>query len=158
MTEIERIADQLERAFRADAWCGPSLLEALSGVTAARAAARPFPQANSIWEIVLHATGWKGVVRERLAGRAARMPVEGDWPDIEGTNEAAWQATLERLQASHDELMISVRCLTDGQLNEMLLSEAARETGGGVSCYVTLHGVAQHDLYHAGQISLLKKS
>ena len=157
MTEIERLTDQLQRAFYRDAWCGPSLLEALEGVTAERAAARPLARAHSIWEIVSHVSGWKKTVHQRLEGLAVRLPEEGDWPEVTDASEGSWRETLAKLKARHDALLIAVRGLDDSRLEDVLITESSRETGGGVSCYVTLHGIAQHDLYHGGQISLLKK-
>jgi uncharacterized damage-inducible protein DinB len=157
MTEIGRLADQLQRAFYADAWCGPALLETLEGVTAAEAAARPLARAHSIWEIVSHLSGWKRVVHRRLEGELVRLPKEGDWPRVTDTSEQGWQDTLSRLKSRHDALLAAVRGMDDARLEDVLITETSRETGGGVSCYVTLHGVAQHDLYHGGQISLLKK-
>jgi len=157
MTEIDRLADQLQRAFYADAWCGPSLLEALADVDAAQAAARPLARAHSIREIVAHLSGWKRVVQQRLEGQFVRLPKEGDWPQITDTGEGSWQEALARLKARHEALMTAVRGLDEARLEDVLLTENSRETGGGVSCYVTLHGTAQHDLYHGGQISLLKK-
>ena len=157
MAEIERVIDQLQRAFYADAWCGPSLLEVLSGVTAQRAAAKPLAGAHSIWEIVSHLGGWKRVVRQRLEGRAVGLPEEGDWPQTHAPTEEAWREALAQLKERHEELIAAVRKLDDNRLDRVLLAENSREAGGGVSCYVTLHGLAQHDLYHAGQIALLKK-
>jgi uncharacterized damage-inducible protein DinB len=157
MTEIERLADQLERAFYRDAWCGPSLLETLEGVAAMQASARPLARAHSIWEIVLHVSGWKRVVQQRLEGQPVRMPEEGDWPRVADASEQSWQETLSKLRARHEALLAAVRGLDEARLEDVLITESSRETGGGVSCYVTLHGAAQHDLYHGGQISLLKK-
>jgi uncharacterized damage-inducible protein DinB len=157
MAEIERLADQLQRAFYRDAWCGPSLLETLEGVNAEQAAARPLARAHSIWEIVAHVSGWKMNVHQRLEGQLVRLPDEGDWPPVVDPSERSWQQTLAKLKARHDALLISVRGLDEARLEDVLLTESSRETGGGVSCYVTLHGAAQHDLYHGGQISLLKK-
>lgn len=157
MSEIARLADQLQRAFYRDAWCGPSLLETLEGVTAERAAERPLAGAHNIWEIVLHLSGWKRVVHRRLEGQPVRLPKEGDWPQVTDTGEQSWQDTLAKLKKRHDALLNAVRGLDDARLEDMLLTESSREAGGGVSCYVTLHGIAQHDLYHGGQISLLKK-
>ncbi|HEX8634752.1 MAG TPA: DinB family protein [Pyrinomonadaceae bacterium] len=157
MTEIERLSDQLQRAFYRDAWCGPALLETLEGVTAEQAARRPLARAHSIREIVAHLSGWKRTVQQRLAGQAVRLPEEGDWPPVTDASEQGWRETLATLKARHDALLIVVRGLTGAQLEDVLITESSRETGGGVSCYVTLHGGAQHDLYHGGQISLLKK-
>ncbi|HLL14722.1 MAG TPA: DinB family protein [Pyrinomonadaceae bacterium] len=157
MTEIERLADQLQRAFYRDAWCGPSLLETLEGVTAERAAARPLARAHSIREIVSHVSGWKRVVHQRLEGLPVGLPEEGDWPQVADASEQSWRQTLATLRARHDALLLAVRGLDEARLEDVLITESSRETGGGVSCYVTLHGVAQHDLYHGGQISLLRK-
>ncbi|HEY9402051.1 MAG TPA: DinB family protein [Pyrinomonadaceae bacterium] len=157
MTEIERLADQLQRAFYRDAWCGPSLLETLGGVTAERAAARPLARAHSIWEIVSHVSAWKRTVHQRLEGLPVGLPEEGDWPQVADASEQGWRETLAKLQARHDALLLAVRGLDEARLEDVLITESSRETGGGVSCYVTLHGVAQHDLYHGGQISLLQK-
>lgn len=158
MNEVERITDQMRRAYSRDAWCGSSLLEALGGVTADCAAARPLQNAHTIWEIVLHVSAWKGVVRRRLAGELMRQPEEGDWPAVVETSAEAWRAALDNLEQRHEELMKVVAELSDEKLDDTLLTEQSRESGGGVSCYVTLHGTAQHDLYHAGQVSMLKKT
>jgi hypothetical protein len=86
------------------------------------------------------------------------VPLEGDWPAVGDVSTEAWDETLAHLERRHEELMKAVGELTDGRLDDMLITEQSRESGGGVSCYVTLHGMAQHDLYHAGQIAILKKS
>lgn len=158
MSEINRITEQLQRAFEKDSWSGPALQEVLSAVTAESAAARPIANAHTIWEIVLHIAGWKDVVRRRLEGEPVRLPVEGDWPAVTDTSAAAWQKTLSKLAQRQEALMKTVRGLTEARLADILITEQSRETGGGVSCYITLHGVVQHDLYHAGQIALLKKA
>ena len=71
MTEIERILDQLKRAYEGDAWHGPSVREALAGVTAQQAHARPLTNAHSIWELVHHIAVWENVGRRRLEGDRA---------------------------------------------------------------------------------------
>jgi uncharacterized damage-inducible protein DinB len=152
MTEIERIEDQLRRAFEGGAWHGPALQEVLAGVTAERAAARPLANAHSIWEIVLHLTAWDAVVRRRLEGERVATPTEVDWPPPTDTSDAAWSKTLERLKTNHTELRRAISSLDDSRLDDML---------PGVDhqwpVYVTIHGSIQHYLYHAGQIALLKK-
>jgi uncharacterized damage-inducible protein DinB len=154
MTEIEKIVDQLQRAFKKDSWSGPSLQEVLAGVTVECAAARPIENAHSIWEIILHVAGWKDVVRRRIEGEPVRLPLEGDWPAV---TDAGWQSALATLTSQHEALVKAVQGLTDARLEDILITEQSRETGGGVSCYITLHGIVQHDLYHTGQIALLKK-
>lgn len=157
MSEVERIVDQLARAYDGDAWCGSSLRDALKDVDAARAAARPVASAHSIWEIVSHVAAWMGAVRERIEGGDVRLPAEGDWQAVTETSEAAWQDALDHLDARHRELLRAVERLTDEDLDAQVATERDPALGSGVSAYVMLHGTAQHSLYHAGQIMLLKR-
>jgi uncharacterized damage-inducible protein DinB len=150
MSQIERINDQLRRAFESEAWCGSSLREALAGVTARRALAKPLADAHCIWEIVLHVAVWKRTVRRRLEGERITVPEEGDFPHIMDTSEDAWQDALRILENAHKELKDSVICMPDSRLEEPVAE-------GMSSAYVTLHGSVQHDHYHAAQIMLLKK-
>jgi uncharacterized damage-inducible protein DinB len=148
--EVNRIEDQLKRAFEGGAWHGPSVLEALDGVTAARAAAKPIPAAHSIWEIVHHVAAWEDAVRRRVMGEPVELSDEEDWPPVRETDDAAWTAALERLRAGHQALRRTVSKLSDVRLKEEV-------AGMDYTHYHLVHGVIQHDLYHAGQISLLKK-
>lgn len=148
--EVNRIVDQLTRAFEGGAWHGPALLEVLKDVTAARAAAKPVAGAHSIWEIVLHVTAWEDVARRRLSGEPVEPTDAEDWPAVGGTDDAAWAAALERLRTGHQGLRRAVAKLSDARLKEPV-------PGAEYSCYHLAHGVIQHDLYHAGQIALLKK-
>jgi uncharacterized damage-inducible protein DinB len=151
MTEIERIADQLKRAFEGEAWHGPSVQEVLAEVTAEQAAVRPLPHAHSIWEIVLHLAAWDEVVRRRLEGEQVDNPDEGDWPHVQDTSVTAWYDTQERLRNNHTKLRRTVSWLDDSSLDEQL-------AGSKSSVYITIQGSIQHYLYHAGQIALLKKA
>jgi uncharacterized damage-inducible protein DinB len=158
MAEIRRIADQLQRAFDGDPWYGSPLMKILDGVTAQQAVARPVGDAHSIWQIALHIAAWEGAVLERLAGRAARLPAEGDWPEITDASENGWHSTLALLHQRHHELIAAITQLTDDQLKRIVGEERDPATGSGVSVYYTLHGVIQHNIYHAGQIAILKKA
>jgi uncharacterized damage-inducible protein DinB len=134
-------------------------MDAVEGVTARMAAARPVPGAHSIWEIALHVVGWRGEVRRRLQGATAGTPPEGDWPPApQHPTDEQWEAVLEALQRSHDDLVETVRTLDESRLDASVKDERSRELGTGVSHYVTLHGIVHHDLYHAGQMVLLKKA
>ena len=97
MTQIERILDQLRRAFSGDAWHGPALLELLDGVDAKQAASRPLASAHSIWEIVLHISVWEDAVRRRLGGEVVEPTGEQNWPTVHDTSDAAWQLALQSL-------------------------------------------------------------
>ncbi len=157
MPETKRIADQLKRAYEGQAWHGPSLLEALSGVTATQASAQPIPNAHSIWQLVLHIAGWMDAVRERIANGPVALPADGDWPDIVDTSEAGWHVTLALLAQKQQALLDALAHLTDEQLKRRLGTEHEPLSASGYSAYYNLHGVIQHNLYHVGQIVLLKK-
>ena len=158
MEEISRIADQLEREHSGDPWHGSPLMHILDGVTHTQAANKPIPGGHSIWELVLHIAAWKNEVRNRLSGAPAGEPREGDWPQVRDVSDAGWRAALERLQVSHRLLVSAVRELPETKLFEPTNDVRDRAMGTGVTYYELLHGIVQHDTYHAGQIALLKKA
>lgn len=150
--EIERIVDQMERAFEGDAWHGSSLSEILTCITADQAAAHPIPKGHSIWEIVLHTSVWQRTVRERLQGKPiVSLPNEVDWPPVTDTSAAAWTAAAQELRTEYELLREEAMSWRHRDLTET--TEGQRYT-----VYEMLHGVIQHNLYHAGQIALLKKA
>jgi uncharacterized damage-inducible protein DinB len=153
MTEIDRILDQLNRAFAGPAWHGPSIKELLNGVTAEQAHQRPLTNGHSIWELVHHIAVWEDVGRRRLEGDPAEVPISSpeDWPPAEDVSEAAWERSKASLERGHQALVAAILRVPESRLNEPILE-------GKSSIYVTLHGVIQHDLYHAGQIAILKKA
>jgi uncharacterized damage-inducible protein DinB len=148
--ERDRILNQLERAFEGEAWHGPSVLEALEGITWEKALAKPIPEAHSIWELVLHITAWEEIVRRRLEGEFPEVTDEMNFPRIQNPSAASWKAAQDELRAGHMRLRATAGRITD----EMLDLKPSEKTS---SRYVQLHGIIQHDLYHAGQISILKK-
>jgi uncharacterized damage-inducible protein DinB len=119
-------------------------------VTAGQAAAKPVAGAHSIWEIVLHVTVWEEAVRRRLGGEPVQPTPEEDWPPVRETGDAAWNATLDRLRHGHQGLRRAVSKLSDARLKEDV-------PGSDLTIYHLVHGVIQHDLYHAGQMAILKK-
>jgi uncharacterized damage-inducible protein DinB len=150
MSESRRIQDQLRRAFDGEAWHGPAVREVLAGVSAERAAAHPIPGAHSIWELVIHIGVWEEVALRRVRGETVRPTDAEDWP-APGSSRADWSSTLTRVEQGHAALVEAIGALPDSQLD-------ASAAGERYSIYVLLHGVVQHDLYHAGQIALLKKA
>lgn len=147
MNESERIADQLHRAFHGSAWHGPSVKETLAGVTAVAASSHPLDGAHSIWELVHHLNAWIVEVNATLRGKEYEsMKGEKDWPPVTDTSAAAWDRDLEILERSENSLEETVRAFPPEKLGE-----------GDHSYYHIAHGAVQHNLYHAGQIALLKK-
>lgn len=150
MSEGARIADQLRRAFEGNAWHGPALLELLEDVDAATAAAKPLAHVHSIWELVLHIAAWDGAALVRLSGRKCQPSGTDNFPPVVRPTEAAWHKAVATTKRAHDTLVSAVAGLTDSRLQD-------RVPGKRYNFYHMLHGIAQHELYHAGQIALLKK-
>jgi uncharacterized damage-inducible protein DinB len=151
MNEIERIADQLERGFDGDAWHGTPLLKLLEDVTPKQAAAHPIANAHSIWEIVNHIRAWRSAVEARLAGQVRELAGTADWPPVSDTHDTKWRDAIRDLCQRHNSFITAVRAFPESKLHE-------NAPNRDHSYYVMLHGMVQHDLYHAGQIAILKKA
>ena len=158
MRERDRIVELLRRAYDGDAWHGPSVRAALDGVDARMAMTRPVPSGHTICEIVLHLTAWTREVTRRLHTGVAQDPEEGDWPAGDAANDAEWGDIVAALDAANAGLLEAIGELDEAQLYQRIGDVRDRALGSGVSRYITLHGLIQHDAYHAGQISLLKRA
>lgn len=150
-SEPALIAEQLRRAFDGEAWHGPALLELLQDVDAATAAAKPLPDAHSIWELVLHIAVWDAAAVRRLNGEKTQPTGTANFPIVPKPSESAWRKAVADAKRAHDALVKMVATLPEHRLRE-------RVPGKKYDFYFMLHGVAQHELYHAGQIALLKKA
>jgi uncharacterized damage-inducible protein DinB len=142
----------IDQAFDRRSWHGPNLLGALRGVEAREASWRPGAGRHDIWEIVIHAAYWKYVVRRRLLGeKRGSFPREGsNWITPKDRSEAAWQRDLSLLVEVHGSMKAAIKALQPGDLR--------RRCGRGTTTVLDLvTGIAAHDLYHAGQIQLLKR-
>jgi uncharacterized damage-inducible protein DinB len=149
-SETSRIADQLRRAFHGGAWHGPSVLKLLRDVDAATAAAKPLTNVHSIWELVLHIAAWDDAVRRRLSGTKLRLTALQNFPRVPEPTNVAWRSAVAQLKKTHEVLVSTVSALPDSRLREHV-------PGKRYDVYFMLHGVVQHELYHAGQIAILKK-
>jgi uncharacterized damage-inducible protein DinB len=148
-TETSRIADQLRRAYEGPAWHGDSLRELLAPVTPEQAAHRPIPGAHTIQELVLHIAAWMRIARERLTAIEVReVTAEENWtPAV-----PSWDKTLAVLEAEQHALEQAILEFPAQRLDEQAPAAELQ------TFYVLLHGVVQHNLYHAGQIALLRKA
>jgi uncharacterized damage-inducible protein DinB len=151
MSEINRILDQMDRAFSGEAWHGPDLTQLLNGISAEDASKHPVPGAHSIWELVNHIAAWNAIVQHKSKGDPIEVTTEMDWPPVWETTEIAWKRSLATLGDNRARLRNYVKTVSDDHLNEKIQRE-------NYSRYVLLHGLVQHDLYHAGQIAVLKKA
>jgi uncharacterized damage-inducible protein DinB len=152
MNEVRRIIDLLNRCFDGKSWHGPSMMKILNGVKSDEAVARPLKGRHTIWELVLHIIAWKKFVKRILVGEIiVVLPDEEDWPLVKSISDVDWKQTLDELRQIHCDLVKTVSGFNKSRLFEMV-------PGAKYSFYTILHGVIQHDLYHAGQIAVLKKN
>ena len=158
MSEIDRLVDELQRDHDGDPWHGSSITRILHGLTSPQAALRPVSHVHSVWEIVLHMAAWKHEVKRRISGAPAGLPEEGDWPPVGDPTPERWAEALRRLDAAQASVIAAVRGLSEAELLAPTKDPRERETGAGVSYYVLVHGLAQHDAYHGGQLALLIKT
>lgn len=151
MIEIGLVVDQLEKAFYGGAWHGPSVMESLQNISAENAISKPVNNAHSIWEIVLHINTWQICTIKRIKGEFVEPLPEEDWPAIIETGQSAWEGAISRLKASLTELIETISSLDANKLNENIASK-------NYTYYFLINGLIQHNVYHAGQISILKKA
>ena len=147
------LLESLKQAYDQSTWHGPNLCEALSGITLLQVLWRPAPERHNIWELVLHCAFWKHVVIRWLEGYGdeegfLRRPK--DFPALPEATEANWQADVELLKVTHETLLERVRAFDKARLGKVI------EAGNERSFADLILGVANHDIYHAGQIRLLR--
>lgn len=145
----------LDQAFDAKSWHGTNLRGSIRGMTATEAAWRPAPTRHNAWEIVVHAAYWKYTVRRRLRGeKPGGFAVSGsNWfprPEAGAPPEPCWRADIALLVAEHRLLRAAIAELRPDDLAKPVDS-------GSVDILALVTGIAAHDLYHAGQIQLLKR-
>jgi uncharacterized damage-inducible protein DinB len=141
----------MDRAFSGEAWHGPDLMQLLNGISSEDASKHPVPGAHSIWELVNHIAAWNAIVQQKSKGEPVEVTTELDWPPVWEVSEVAWKRSLATLAENRTRLRNYLQTVRDDQLDEKVQRE-------NYSQYVLLHGSVQHDLYHAGQIAVLKKA
>lgn len=153
MDNVQLILTVIDQAYDARSWHGTNLRGSIRGLSAARAAWRPARQRHNIWEIVVHAAYWKYAVTRRFAEmKRGSFPLKGsNWFTRPVTaTDRAWHADVALLDEMHRTLRARVAALDPADL-------ARTPRRSKVSNLDLLTGIAAHDLYHAGQIQLLKR-
>lgn len=151
--EIEHLLAVLDEAYKRAAWHGPNLRGSIRGLTARQAAWRPKAGRHNIWEIVVHAAYWKYTVRRRLRGekRGSFALAGSNWfPRPADRSQKAWRADVMMLEKEHQRLTAAV-----SELAPESLDHAAR--GSRTLTRRLINGIALHDVYHAGQIQLIRR-
>lgn len=152
MAERELLLAQLDQAYDRRSWHGPNLRGAIRGLTPEQAAWRPGRDRHSIHEIVVHAAYWKYAVRRRLSGESrGTFPLKGsNWFARSGADAALWRSDVALLEDMHRRLRSAVAALDPRDL-------ARTSWGSQFDNAALVSGIIAHDLYHAGQIQLLKR-
>jgi len=152
--QIALLLQMLDEAYVNHAWQGTNLRGSIRGMKAKHAAWRPSPDKHNIWEYIVHCAYWKYVVYRRITGeKRGSFPLKGSnfFQRPEGKiSEADWQQDIELLDNMHDLLREAVAGLNPRAL--MTLSPKKQWT-----LSQEIQGIAMHDVYHTGQIQLLKR-
>jgi uncharacterized damage-inducible protein DinB len=152
------IRDRLLNVWAGDPWYGSSSKTILADITVAEAAAHPLPGVQSIWETALHMVAWTEEATSRVRGNLAKPPDRGDWPAVTDTGAAAWTATTDELRAARYALLEALEKVHEEDLYMLVGTHGDASADNKVTRAVTASGLAEHDVYHLGQIALLKKS
>jgi uncharacterized damage-inducible protein DinB len=148
MRAIERILDQLNRAWGGPSWTGVEIRPLLDGISDEQSRLHPIAGAHSIIEVVAHMAATMDLVAYRLAGSPRELTTEEDWRDV---TQLAWADAVEELEHAHSRLSDAIARLGVEDLDRTV-------AGKDYSVYTMAHGVLQHNLYHLGQIAILKKA
>ena len=150
---IDMLLAQIDEAYDHRSWHGTNLRGSIRGLSLDVAAWRPRPERHNIWELVVHAAYWKYAVRRRLTGVSrGSFPLAGSnfWPRPEAGTAREWRADVALLAAEHRQLREAVGAFPRSRLQQ-------RASGSPFTNAALIRGAAAHDLYHAGQIQLLKQ-
>lgn len=134
------------------AWHGDAVMDTLKSVSAAHAAARPIAKAHTIWEILNHLTAWQEfAVRAFQGGDARELEGEDDWPPARETSPEAWVAAVDRFEDSGRRLADLIKDCDEDRIKSTV-------NGRDYSLKFLAYGVPDHNIYHQGQIALIKKA
>jgi len=154
MTTVELVLRQIDQAFDQKSWHGTNLRGAIRGITVSQAVWRPAARRHNIWELVLHAAYWKYTVQRRIEGGSrGGFALEGanffERPAGKNFRESEWKADVALLVKTHRDLRAAIASLAPARLET--------EMDGKMRILDLVIGIAAHDLYHAGQIQILKR-
>jgi uncharacterized damage-inducible protein DinB len=150
--EVDRLKQQLRRALEGEAWHGPSVLGLLADLSATQAASHPIVGSHSIWELVLHIRSDYDLALRLLSGDGHTLTASEAWPECPALSDANWKQTVLELARSNERLRQAMSDFPDARLDVLLVADDSD------TAYTLFSGVTQHNLYHAGQIALLKQA
>jgi len=150
MKEQDRLVKLFEDLFSQSPWIGVNISDTLNEISAKEAATKPFPNFNSIWEIVNHMISWRETVLKRMQGEEIESPEDNYFSYIRDRSASAWEQTKTRFNESQDKWVKAIKKFQQKELKQKVAPD-------NLTFYDLLNGILQHDAYHLGQIRLMKK-
>ena len=150
MKETQRISKLFKDLFEGSPWIDVNIIDSLKNISAENAAKRVLPNQNTIWEIVNHLIAWRLNVLQRVQGKVIKTPANNYFEPVKNVSPIAWNNTLRRLKESQDKWLKYLDKLKAAEMTKVYLCNK-------MTYYEHIQGIIQHDAYHLGQISLLRK-
>jgi uncharacterized damage-inducible protein DinB len=158
MTRTNKLSKELNNSIFGDPWHGASAVAILNGISVHQAIQRPITSAHSIIELILHLTAWTEEILRRFNGNNPSEPQMGDWPSPENYSDEYWTSVKQNLYDATNKLISAIQGFPEEMLDKIIGRERNISLGTGFSFEGLIMGLVQHNAYHLGQISLLKKS
>ncbi|WP_173966353.1 DinB family protein [Flavobacterium collinsii] len=150
MSESKRISNLYQSIYNGNPWLEVNMINTLHNVSAAQAYKKVNPNLNTIWEIINHLIQWRRNILKRVQGETIITPDHNYFVPVLDSSEAAWEQSLQNLEKSQELWNAFFEDFDDNDLSKIY-------TNNGHTYYEHIHGIIQHDVYHLGQIVILKK-
>lgn len=150
MKQVELLAEEFQKLFNGASWIDVNIVATLASLNAEQAAAKPFANVNSIWEIVNHLVNWREAVLKRVNGIEFPSPENNFFEPVADISPKAWKETLQRLHKSQNAWTAALYKMDDSDLEKQSATRKQMK-------YELISGILQHDAYHLGQVVILKK-
>jgi len=149
--EIKRIVQQFTASMEGNAWHGPAVFELLNDINDEEASQRALREAHNIYEITAHIITWQKAGIRKIKGDTRKVTEQEDWPVANDATTEQWAEIKNTLLTVYNELKNGLEIFPDERLSEIVPDSEQ-------TFYVFFHGIIQHNIYHAGQIAMLKKA
>lgn len=158
MTRTENLSNELYNSIFGEPWYGSSAVIILKDISIEQAFQKPIPSAHNIIELTLHIAAWTEETLSRFNGNKPSEPQIGDWPVPENKTAEYWKTVKQNLFDTTNKLISVVQKFPEENLVNIVGEDRNIALGTGVSFEELISGLVQHNAYHLGQISLLKKA
>lgn len=149
--QVERLKNLLNAGYHGGAWHGPSVLEATKNITPEEASFKT-PTVHTAAELIYHITSWRIFALKRLQGDS-EYQIDTDKKNFGSApkvDEFELETLLMELSLSQDELIRELDKIDNDFLKEIV-------PGSEYDYFTLINGIIHHDIYHSGQINILKK-